>query len=240
MRSVVVLSWKEIRQIFLSPIAYTFLSVFVVFVTYLFFSSFFLYGQATTDGLFAYFPIMFAIVIPGLTMRMWAEERKQGTIEFLLTSPIETWHIVVAKFLAGLVLVVLCALTTIYVPVTANQFGPLDWGPTIGGYLGSIFLGATFIAVAMFLSAFTQDQIVSLLLGVIFLMTLVLIGHPIVTDQLSPGGWLVHIFRTISPMTRYESIGRGVIDIRDLFYFFAMTVFFLYLNVRAIDLRRWR
>ena len=107
--------------------------------------------------------------------------------------------------------VVLCALVTIYVPITVATFGPLDWGPTVGGYLGAIFLGATFIAVAMFLSSFTQDQIVSLLLGVIVLMTLVLAGHPIVTDQLTPGGWVAAFFRTISPTTRYESIGRGVI-----------------------------
>jgi ABC-2 type transport system permease protein len=240
MRSVFVLAWKEIRQIFLSPIAYTFLSVFVVFVTFFFFRDFFAISQATMDGFFGLFPIAFAVVIPGLTMRMWAEERKQGTIEFLLTSPIETWHIVLAKFLAGLVLVILCALMTLYVPLTVGSFGPLDAGPAVGGYLGSIFLGATFIAVGMFLSSFTQDQIVSFLLGAIVLLGLVLIGHPIVTDEFTPGGWMAGFARAVSPTTRYQSIGRGVIDVRDLFYFVAMTAFFLYLNVRAIDLRRWR
>lgn len=238
MRSVLVLAGKEIRQIFLSPIAYTFLSVFILFVTYFFFREFFLVSQATMDGFFGLFPIAFAFVIPGLTMRTWAEERKQGTIEFLLTSPIETWHIVLAKFVAGLVLVVLCALMTAYVPYTVSSFGPIDWGPVIGGYLGAIFLGATFIAVGMFLSSFTQDQIVSFLLGGIVLLALVLVGY--FSDEFAPGGWMAAFTRAISPTTRYQSIGRGVIDVRDLFYFVAMTAFFLYLNVRAIDLRRWR
>jgi len=240
MRSILNLAWKEIRQVFLSPIAYTFVSVFVCFVTFFFFRDFFLVSQATMDGFFGLFPILFAVVIPGLTMRMWAEERRGGTIEFLLTSPIETWHIVLAKFLAGLALVVLCVVMTLYAPVTVSGFGPLDWGPTVGGYLGAIFLGATFTAVAMFLSSFTQDQIVSFLLGAIVLLALVLVGHPIVSDEFTPGGWAASFARAISPTTRYQSIGRGVIDVRDLYYFVAMTGFFLYLNVRAIDLRRWR
>jgi ABC-2 type transport system permease protein len=240
MRSVFVLTWKELKQLFLSPIAYTFISVFVVFVTVFFFRSFFAISQATMDGFFGLFPIAFTFVIPGITMRMWAEERKQGTIEFLLTSPIETWHIVLAKFLAGTTLVALCALMTIGVPLTVSHFGPLDHGPVIGGYLGALFLGATFISVGMFLSSFAQDQVVAFLLGAIVLLALVLIGTPFVTDELPPGGWVASVFRAISPTTRYQSIGRGVIDVRDLYYFGAIMVFFLYLNVRTIDLRRWR
>ncbi len=240
MPSVLNLAWKEIRQVFLSPIAYTFLSVFVFFVTFFFFRDFFAVSQATMDGFFGLFPIAFSVVIPGLTMRMWAEERKQGTIEFLLTSPIETWQIVLAKFLAGLALVILCAVMTLYVPYTVASHGPLDRGPMVGGYLGAIFLGATFISIGMFLSSFTQDQIVSFLVGAILLLALVLVGHPIVSDEFTPGGWAAGFARAISPTTRYQSIGRGVIDVRDVFYFVAMTGFFLYLNVRAIDLRRWR
>ena len=240
MFSVLNLAWKEIRQVFPSPIAYTFLSVFALFVTFFFFRDFFEVSQATMDGFFGLFPIAFAIVIPGMTMRMWAEERRQGTIEFLLTSPIETWHIVLSKFLAGLALVVLCGVVTLYTPITIASYGPLDAGPTIGGYLGAIFLGATFTAVAMFLSSFTQDQIVSLLLGVIVLLFFVLIGHPIVADEFTPGGWAARFAGAISPTPRFQSLGRGVIDIRDIYYFVAMTTFFLYLNVRAIDLRRWR
>lgn len=240
MRSVLVLAWKELKQVFLSPIAYVFLTVFVLFVTFMFFRAFFLQGQATMEAFFDWFPIAFSIVIPGITMRMWAEERKQGTIEFLLTSPIETWHVVLAKFLAGLTLVVLCVAMTLYVPYTVAKYGPLDPGPAIGGYLGAIFMGATCIAIGMFLSAFTQDQIVSFLLSGIAIFAIVMLGHPFVTSELGPGSWIGAIARAISPTTRYESLGRGVIDLRDVYYFVAMTGLFLYLNTRAIDLRRWR
>jgi ABC-2 type transport system permease protein len=240
MRSVLVLAWKETKQIFLSPIAYTFLMVFVFFVTFLFFRAFFLRAQCTMDGFFGIFPLAFAIVIPGMTMRMWPEERRQGTIEFLLTSPIETWHIVLGKFLAGFFLVLLCMLMTMLVPYTVANYGPLDRGPVVGGYLGAVFMGATFIAIGMFISAFTQDQIVAFLVALIVLIALVLIGDPYINSEFGPGSWIGAIARAISPTTRFESLGRGVIDARDLYYFVAMTGFFLYLNARAVDLRRWR
>jgi ABC-2 type transport system permease protein len=240
MRSVFVLTTKELKQLFLSPIAYAFLAVFVFFLKIIFFRTFFLRAQATMDVFFSYVPLAFAIVIPGITMRMWAEERKQGTIEFLLTSAIETWHIVLAKFLAGLVLVLGCMVMTLYAPVTVAGYGPLDWGPVVGGYLGGILMGGTFIAIAMFLSSFTQDQIVSFLVSLVALLLLVLIGDPFFTSEFGPGSWMGAIARWISPTSRFDSIGRGVIDLRDLYYFAAMMTLFLYLNVRAIDMRRWR
>jgi ABC-2 type transport system permease protein len=240
MRSVLTLAWKETRQVFLSPIAYAFIGVFVFWVTFMFFRTFFLEGQATMANFFGLFPITLAIVIPGLTMRMWAEERRQGTIEFLLTSPIETWQIVLGKFLSGLALVALCMVMTFLVPKTVAGYGPLDWGPVIGGYLGALFLCASFIAIAMFISAFTQDQIVAFLASVIVLLALVLLGHPFINSEFGPGSWIGIVARAISPTPHYDSIGRGVIDLRDLYYFVAMSGFFLYLNARVIDLRRWR
>jgi ABC-2 type transport system permease protein len=104
---------------------------------------------------------------------------------------------------------------TVLVPFTVASYGPLDLGPMFGGYLGAVFLGATFIAVGMFLSSFTQDQIVSFLVGTIVLLALVLVGHPYFSDEFAPGGWLAGFARAISPTSRYESIGRGVIDVRD-------------------------
>ena len=137
MHSVLTIARKELRQIFLSPIAYAFLVVFIFFVTFMFFRDFFLIRQTSMAQFFGLFPIAFAVVLPGVAMRVWAEERKQGTIEFLLTSPIETWHIVVGKFLACLALVALCVLFTLWVPITVAGYGDLDLGPVIGGYLGS-------------------------------------------------------------------------------------------------------
>jgi len=237
MRSLLALLRKEMHHIYLSPIAYAFLIVFVGFVTFMFFLDFFRVYEVSMVRFFAYFPIAFAVVIPGVTMRMWAEERKQGTIEFLLTAPTSTWQIVAAKFLGGLSLVVLCVVATLLVPITVGGYGDLDLGPVIGGYLGAILLGGTFLAIGMFLSAFTQDQIVSFLLGVVVLLGLVLIGYPFISGEF---GVVAAFANAISPQLRFESIGRGVIDLRDLYYFGATMVLFLYLNSVVIDLRRWR
>jgi ABC-2 type transport system permease protein len=239
-RKVATLAWKEIRQMFLSPIAYVFLVAFVVFVTYLFFRTFFLYGVASLSSFFSWFPLMFAIVIPGITMRMWPEERKQGTMELLLTGPLHTWQIVLAKFFAGLSLVALCLLLTLMVPYTVSKFGDLDPGPVWGGYIGALLLGGMCIAIGMFFSSFTQDQIVAFLVTVIVLLVLVLLGERIIQDEFETGGVVARFARTISPTAHFESIGRGVLDFRDFYYFTAISVLFLYLNARVIDLRRWR
>lgn len=243
MGSVLTLVRKELRQIFISPIAYAFLMVFVFFVTFMFFRVFFLIGEASMTQFFDLFPLAFAVVIPGITMRTWAEERKQGTMEFLLTSPVRTWHIVFGKFVAGLALVTLCLLLTALVPITVSGFsdGAIDMGPVWGGgYLGALLMGGTCIAIGMFCSSFTEDQIVSFLVGVTVLLALVLIGSPFIQTEFSPGSVFGTFARTISPTTHFESIGRGVVDFRDLYYFIAMIVLFLYLNTRVIDLRRWR
>ncbi|MEE8107054.1 MAG: ABC transporter permease [Planctomycetota bacterium] len=240
MRNTLVLAYKELKQTFFSPIAYAFLGVFVFFVTFMFFRSFFLIGQTTLSGFFNLFPIAFAIVIPGITMRMWAEERRQGTLEFLLTSPCETWNLVVAKFLAGLTLVGCCALLTLLVPYTVARFGDLDPGPVWGSYIGSLLMGGTCIAIGMFCSAFTEDQVVGFLASVSVLLALVLVGSPFIQSEFGAGSGIGEFARVISPTTHFESIGRGVIDLRDVYYFVAMVGLFLYLNVRVIDLRRWR
>lgn len=240
MRSAFTLARKELRQIFLSPIAWAFLVVFVTFVNFMFFRAFWIRRQCEMPGFFFWFPLAFAVVIPGITMRMWAEERKQGTLEFLLTSPIHSWHIVIGKFVAGVTLVALCVLLTLLVPYTVGRFGDLDMGPVWGGYVGALLMGATCIAVGMFCSAFTQDQIVAFLVSVSVLLALVLMGHEYLLSEFGPGSWFGTFARVISPTPHFESIGRGVIDMRDVYYYFGMTAVFLYLNARALDLRRWR
>jgi len=240
MRSTLVLAWKEMRQIFLSPIAYAFLVVFVFFVNFMFFKDFFRANQASMSNFFGpLLAIAFAVVIPGVTMRMWAEERKQGTIEFLLTAPVHTWHIVLGKFLAGLSLVTLCLLLTLSVPYTISRFGDLDSGPVWGGYLGSLLLGGACLAVGMFFSSFTQDQIVGFLVSCIVLFALVLVGMPYIQQEFGGATAVGGFLRHVSPTPHYESIGRGVVDLRDVVYFASVIGFFLYLNVRVVDLRRW-
>ena len=240
MRRVLTLTMKELRQMFLSPIAYAFMMVFVAFVTYMFFRTFFLAGQASLARFFEWFPVAYVLLVPGIVMRVWSEERKQGTLEFLLTSPAETWQVVLAKFLAGTTLVALCVLLTLWVPRTVAQFGDLDPGPVWGGYIGAILMGATFVAIGMFCSAFTADQNVSFLVSVAVLFIVMIMGHWWFQTGMGPGSWFGVIGRHLSPTSHFESIGRGVIDIRDVFYFVATTGVFLYLNTRLIELQRWR
>jgi ABC-2 type transport system permease protein len=145
---------------------------------------------------------------------------------------------VAGKFLASLGLLSLCLLFTIGVPLTVGGFGDLDWGPVIGGYLGALFMGGTCIAIGMFLSSFTKDQIVSYLVSVIVLFALMLVGMPFIQAEFAPGSTFGAICRSISPITHFESIGRGVIDLRDLYYFVAVAGLFLYLNTRVLETRR--
>ena len=239
MRKTLTLTIKEIRQTFLSPIAYAFLIVFVLFTTFMFFRTFFLAETISMAGFFGLLPLAFAIVIPGITMRTWAEERKQGTLELLLTAPIEARHIVLAKFFGALTLVLVCLLLTLYVPYTVGVFGDLDPGPVWGGYLGALFLAATFIAVGMFFSAFTQNQIVAFLVSVCTLFALVLVGDSYIQSEFAGGFW-GDFFHVVSPTPHFESIGRGVVDIRDVYYFLGLSGLFLFLNVQVVNLRRWR
>jgi len=240
MSRLFTLTVKELRQIFLSPIAYVFLAFFVGFVNVMFFRWFFAAGQATMGLFFTWFPLAFSLVLPAMVMRMWAEEWRQGTMEFLLTSPLESWQIVGAKFISGATMVLLCVLLTLMVPYTVAHYGDLDPGPVWGGYIGAVLMGCACLAIAMFFSAFTSDQVVSFLLSTFVLMALVLIGMSFVQSELEPGSTFGRIAGIISPATHFDSIGRGVIDIRDVFYYGAVTVFFLFLNTLVIDLRRWR
>ena len=240
MGKVVSLTGKELKQMFLSPIAYAFIMVFAFIVTFFFFRTFFLERQASMTWFFGLVPIAFIFFVPGVVMRMWAEERRQGTLEFLLTGPVQTWQVVIAKFVAGAVLIAACLAVTLLVPYTVSKFGPLDTGPVWGGYIGSLLLGMACLAVGMFCSAFTEDQIVSFLVSISVLLGLMAIGHPYIQTMFEPGSTLATVARKISPFTYFESIGRGVIDIRDVYYYSGAIVVFLYLNTVVIDLQRWR
>ncbi|MEM8882820.1 MAG: ABC transporter permease [Planctomycetota bacterium] len=240
MGNVWTLTRKELRQMFLSPIAYAFIIVFTAILTFFFFRTFFLFRQASMQEFFRLVPLAMMVLVPGIVMRMWAEERSRGTLEFLLTSPVEPWQVVVSKFLAGSALVTLCMLLTLYVPYTVASYGDLDPGPVWGGYVGSILMGAACVAIGMFCSAFTSDQIVSFLASALVIGFLILGGHWLIQSGFEPGDWMGRVLRIISPTTYFESLGRGVIDLRDVYFYLAIIVVFLYLNTRAVDYKRWR
>jgi ABC-2 type transport system permease protein len=224
---------KEVKSYLNSPVAYLFVAAFLGLTGYFYFEAFFLRRTAELRSFFELMPALYAVFLPALTMRLWAEEKKSGTLEVLLTMPVRNLELVLGKFLASLCLLVALLLLTVPVPVVVASLGPVDIGPIIGGYLGSVLLGASFLAVGLFFSSMTESQFVALILtwavGVLF----VVMGLDFVTR-------LLPVFTDLSLYSRFDNIARGVVDSRDLVYYISFISFFLGLNLTTLELRRWR
>jgi ABC-2 type transport system permease protein len=170
-------------------------------------------------------------------MRTWAEEKKMKTLELLLTWPVSDVEVVVGKFLASLSLLVIVLLLSLTIPISIALIGHPDAGQIIGQYIGSMLMGAAYLAIGLWVSSLTENQIVAFILGVVFTFILFIIGHPFVT-MLLPSA-LVPLFTYIGLNSHFESIGRGVIDSRDIIYYLSVIGFFLFLNVCSISSRKW-
>ena len=230
---------RELRAYFNSPIAYVFLSVFAGAALFTFFNveAFFARGVADLRGLFAPLPLLMILLVPALTMRLWAEEQKQGTLEVLLTLPVRDHELVAGKFLASWILLG-CALgLTLALPVSAAILGRLDWGPVVGGYLGALLLGAAYLAVGQFVSATTENQILAFILGLVVCLGLYGIGTESFAGLFSDR--TAAVLRSIGTGARFESVARGVVDVRDLVYYASLCLFFLAGSVMAVRARRW-
>jgi ABC-2 type transport system permease protein len=240
---------RELRAAFESPIAYLCIGLFVVVQAGLFFflgfpvgrvplPSLWEGGQASLMVLFTWLPLLLAFLVPALTMAAWAEERRAGTEELLLTYPLRTGEVVLGKFLSAWTLVVLqVALTVLPVAVGVATLGDLDWSTVGVGLCGAALLGAGYVAVALLFSACTQEQLIAFLLGSLALGLLwvlrMLVG-------VLPAG-LASGLDYACPSTHFlDSAARGVFDLRDLVYFALLVGFGLYLNVVVVERRRWR
>jgi ABC-2 type transport system permease protein len=230
---------RELRAYFDSPIAYVFLGVFAGAALFTFFNTqaFFSRGVADVRGLFGPLPFLMLLLVPALTMRLWAEERKQGTLEVLLTLPVRDHELVAGKFLASLGLLGLALGLTLMIPITVAILGRLDWGPVVGGYVGALLLGAAYLAVGQFLSASTENQILAFMLALVVCLGLYGVGTEafsgLFTDRTASA------LRAIGTGSRFQSIARGVIDLRDLVYYVSLTLFFLAASVMMVRARRW-
>jgi ABC-2 type transport system permease protein len=230
---------KEVRLFFASPVAWLFLGSFAALTLFIFFwvESWFARNIADVRPLFEWMPILLIFLSAALTMRMWSEERRSGTLEHVLTLPAGLWRFVMGKFRACLTLLVLALLATLPLPITAALIADLDWGPVAAGYLASCLLGATYISAGLFVSARTDNPIVSLIGTVLLCGGLYLVGSDLVTgffdDQAA--AWL----RGLGSGARFESITRGVLDIADLAYYVSLTAVFLVLNVYLLERERW-
>ena len=230
---------RELASYFDSPIAYVFLAVFVGASLFAFFNvgGFFARGQADLRGLFDQMPVLMLLLVPALTMRLWAEERKQGTIELLLTLPARDHETVIGKFLASWILLGVALGLTSTLPLTVEILGNLDWGPVVGGYLAAMLLGAAYLAVGQLVSATTENQILAFIMAFVVCLVLYGIGSESITGVLPDRtGALLRAFGSGS---RFASVARGVLDLRDLLYYVSLTAFFLACSVFALRARRW-
>ncbi len=239
LRKVLRIAGKELTGFFASPAAFLFLAAFLGTTLFIFFwvATFFERNLADVRPLFQWMPILLIFLVAALTMRAWAEERRSGTLELLLTSPTAPLELVLGKFLGCLGLVLIALGLTLPLPITVSLLGPLDWGPVIGGYAAAIALAAAYVAAGLFVSCRTDNQIVSLILTVLLTGALYLIGSDALTSLFSyrTGEWL----RAIGTGARFASITRGVLDLRDLYYYVSITAAFLLLNRLSLESLRW-
>lgn len=235
--SALTVAGKEFRVWFKTPVAYVFLCAFLGYTGFSFFSDYFLIDRADMRGFFQNLPLVFLVFVPAVSMKMWAEERKIGTIETLLTMPVKDSSIVLGKFLAAMALVSVALLMTAPIPaiVAYTASTPIDFGPIAGGYLGALLLAGAYLSICLFASALTDSQIVAFILGVFSCLALYLVGQPQVVALL-PGGF-GELLQRASLAYHFQNIARGVIDTRDVVYYASVLVFFLVLNVAAIQRR---
>jgi ABC-2 type transport system permease protein len=238
-RMVLTVARKEFRGFFSSPAAYLFLGAFLAATLFAFFwvETFFARNIADVRPLFQWLPLLLIFLVAALTMRAWSEERRAGTLESLLTAPVTPFALVLGKFLAALALVALALLLTLPLPITVSLLGPLDWGPVIGGYVATLFLAGAYVAIGLYMSSRTDNPVVALILTAVVCGILYLIGSDALVALLGHqvGGYLA----LVGTGTRFESITRGVIDLRDLYYYVSLVGVFLALNLYALERFRW-
>ncbi|MGF1547146.1 MAG: Gldg family protein [Thiotrichales bacterium] len=239
MRNVFTIARKELATLFASPAAFVFLGVFLLASLFVLFwvETFFARNIADARPLFEWMPVLLIFLVAALTMRLWSEERRMGTLELLLTAPVNTLAYVVGKFLACLALVAIALTLTLPVPVTVALLGPLDWGPVFGAYLAALVLAAAYIAIGLFVSARTDNQVVSLIVTVLICGVFYLLGAEALTHLVGTRG--AEWFKLLGSGARFESITRGVIDLRDLYYYLSIVGVFMALNVYSLERLRW-
>jgi ABC-2 type transport system permease protein len=236
MTPALVISRREIRTYFNSPVAYIVVTVFTILTGYLFFTQLFLEKQADLRPFFNIMPLLFMFMVPAITMRLLADEKASGTLELLITLPVRDWEVVVGKFLAAMALVCTALGLTLIFAITVRSLGPLDRGPAIGGYLGLVLMGGAYVAIGVMASSFTRNSIVSFIVAFAISFGLYLLGR---LTQFLPQAWQ-GLVAFLSIDGHFENIGRGVIDTRDVIYYFSMIGVSLLVATLSLESRRWR
>jgi ABC-2 type transport system permease protein len=224
MRQVVHIFSKEFKGYFVTPIAYIVISIFLVVIGWFFFSTFFLFNQASLRNFFGLLPLIFSFIVPAVTMRLFSEELNVGSYEILLTLPVTYRDVIIGKFMAALSFVAAMLAPTLAYPICISFLGKLDWGPVAGGYIGAIFLGASYTAVGLLASSLTRNQIIAFIIGTAICISLTLIDKMLFFLPRT----LLAFFEYLGADSHFQNISKGIIDSRDLLYFLSIIFISLY------------
>ena len=242
MRNVGVILRRELASYFVTPLAYVFIFFFLLlanlFTFYL--GGFYERGQADLDPFFNFHPWLYLFLIPAISMRLWAEERKSGSIELLMTLPVTLPQAVWGKFLAAWAFAGIALVLTFPLWLTVNYLGAPDNGAILAAYVGSLLMAGGYLAIGTCMSALTRNQVIAFILAVVVCFLFTLSGFPLVLDFFR--GWapqaIVDAIASLSFLTHFQSIAKGVIDLRDLVYFALVIAFWLAATAIVLDIKK--
>ena len=242
MKNIRVIFKRELQGYFATPVAYVFIVIFLVLSGALTFNmgNFYERGQADLVPFFNFHPWLYLFLVPAISMRLWAEERKSGNIELLLTLPITMIQAVIGKFLAAWLFTGIALILTFPLWITVNYLGDPDNGVILAAYIGSLLMAGGFLAIGACISATTKNQVIAFIISVVICFAFLLSGFPIVLDFFR--GWapqyVVDAIASLSFLTHYTSISKGVIDLRDVIYFATLIGCWLYANAVVIEIKK--
>ena len=234
---------RELASYFSTPLAYVFIVIFLTligsFTFYL--GNFFARGQADLNAFFAFHPWVYILLIPAVTMRLWAEERKTGTIELLMTLPLTTTQAVIGKFFAAWIFIFIALVLTFPIWITVNYLGQPDNGVILAGYVGSLFMSGAYLSIGSCISAITKNQVIAFVIAATVCFIFTMSGVDIVLNffKVWAPEFLVNTISSMSFLVHFESITNGVIEIRDFLFYLSVIVFWLFLNVVVVEFKKF-
>ena len=235
MSHILTIGGRQFRSYFNGPVAYIVISIVMLALGFFFWKTFFLFGRASAREMFRWLSLILVFALPALTMGLLAEEKRTGTIELLITMPVTEAQVILGKFLGALGLYAVLLVLTLPYPISVSTLGDLDWGPVWGGYLGLLLQGSAVLAIGLMASSWTANQLIALFVALtlsVFFWVLDKFLALLPTNAASALQWLSFDYH-------FQSMARGVIDLRDVLFFVSMTVFALALAFRALESRRW-
>jgi len=236
MRNITTIAGRELMSYFGSPWSYLITAAFLIIAGYGFGWSSVTYLETSIQGFLGWSSFFLLFLSPALTMRLMAEEEKLGTLELLMTAPVRDFEVILGKYLAALSMFGVMLIASFYYPALLAWFGEPDWGPIFSGYLGILLLGSAFIAIGLFASSLTSNQIVAYVVGSVIILAFWFVGRasPMVGETAAA------VLNRISVSTHFSAFGRGIVDTNAVLYYLSITLLFLFLTIRSLETRRWR